>query len=76
MAGHFFKKWPHRVVLGGGPWGNRPSGGAGFGGGPAREGLLGSIFGGLPGGVLFWGPRRGGGLGTLVLGFLAVLGYF
>ena len=34
-----------------------------MGGGPAREGLLGSIFGGLPGGVLFWGPRRGGGLG-------------
>ena len=76
MAGHFFKKWPHRVVLGGGPWGNRPSKGPIFGGGPAREGLLGSIFGGLPGGVLFLGSQEGRGLGTLVLGFLAVLGYF
>ena len=86
MAGHFFKKWPHRVVLGGGPWGSRPSGGAGFGGG--------SCQGGSPG-VHFWGsPRRGpffgvpGGEGSgdpsfgllgcfgLFLRFWAVLGYF
>ena len=65
MAGHFFKKWPHRVVLGGGPWGNRPSKGPIFGGGVLLGGVSwgpflgvsqeGSFFG-VPGGEGVWGP--------------------
>ena len=56
--------------------------GGGLGPGAILEGSLGGVLlGGVSWGPFFGrGPRRGGsnisGLGTLLLGFLAVLGYF